>query len=194
MTWVEFNHGYWYATELTAFAKKIGIPFASQLRKDELEQAIKVFLESGKIVALSGHRSKSRVKDVERGLRLDLRIDRYTNDKETKDFLEREALKIAPGFKRKSGVRYRLNRWRERQIADGVRITYRDLVKEYVRLCQTVGSFAHIPHGRYVNFISDFMKAEPSATRARAIKAWKRLKTLDVPKDYGSWKSIRERS
>ena len=35
---------------------------------------------------------------------------------------------------------------------------------------------------------------EPDATRAQAIKGWKRLKVLDVPKDYGSWKRIQERS
>jgi hypothetical protein len=190
MTWTQFTRGYWYADELKAFAKKIGIPSAGQLRKDELEQAIKVFLQFRKIVSpAKERRPKSRVKDVERGLSLDLPVESYTNDKETKGFLEREALKLSPGLKRKSGVRYRLNRWREQRIADGVRITYRDLVKEHVRLSRTVGSFAHIPHGRYINFMSDFMAAEPNATRAQAIKAWKTLKTLDAPKDYRSWKT-----
>src|SRR2546422_1573221 len=61
----------------------------------------------------------------------------YTNDKGTKDFLEREAQKLAPGLKRKSGVRYRLNRWREERLIKGVKLTYGDLVKEYIRLNQT---------------------------------------------------------
>jgi hypothetical protein len=91
---------------------------------------------------------------------------------------------------RKSGARYRLNRWREDRIVNGVKITYRDLVKEYVRLSQAAGPFAHIPHGRYINFMSDFLAAEPSATRARAITAWKTLKALDIPKDYRSWKKF----
>src|SRR6266851_5227912 len=69
--------------------------------------------------------------------------------------------------------------------------TYRDLVREYVRLSQTAGPFAQVPHGRYINFMSDFMAAEQSATREQAIRAWTTLKALDVPKDYRSWKRFR---
>ena len=189
MTVTQFNRGYWYAVELKEFAKTIGIPSAGTLRKDELEQAIKVFLKTRKIVVPAGRsRSSPRSKDVERGLSLDLRVEGYTNDKETKDYLEREALRLAPGLKRKSGARYRLNRWREERIAKGLEITYRDLVEEYVRLSQTAGPFARVPHGRYINFVSDFMGAQRNATRTQAIRAWKTLKMLDVPKDYRSWK------
>lgn len=191
MSSTQFDNGYWYATELKDFAESIGIPSASKLRKDELESAIKVFLQTGRIESPTKRSlSTSGVKDVERGLSLGLRVVVYTNDKETKDFLEREALRLAPGLKRKSGARYRLNRWREDRISKGVKITYRDLVKEYVRLSQTAGPFAQIPHGRYINFMSNFMAAEPNATRAQVIRAWKKLKTLDVPKDYRAWKKV----
>ncbi|MGH9872692.1 MAG: SAP domain-containing protein [Pyrinomonadaceae bacterium] len=188
MTVTQFDHGYWYANELKEFAEKIGIPAANKLRKDELERAIKLFLETGKITNPTKRSlAKSGRKDVERGLRLDLPVVLYTNDQETKDFLERESQKLAPGLKRKSGSRYRLNRWREDQLVKGVRLTYAALVKEYVRLNQTIEPFVHIPHGRYVNFVADFLAAEKGATRAQAIKAWKKLKTVDVPKDYCSW-------
>ena len=188
MTVAQFDSGYWYATELKEFAKRIGIPSANKLRKDELERAIKVFLETGKIKSPTKRSlSNSGTRDVERGLRLDLPVVVYTNDKETKDFLERESQKLAPGLKRKSGSRYRLNRWREDQILKGVKLTYRDLVGEYVRLNQTTKPFAHIPHGRYVNFVADYLAAEKGATREQAISEWKKLKTLDVPKDYRSW-------
>ena len=188
MTLTQFDNGYWYATELKEFAATIGIPSASKLRKDELEKAIKLFLETGKIKSPTKRSlSTSGTKDVERGLRLDLPVVLYTNDKETKDFLEREAQKLAPGLKRKSGVRYRLNRWREEQLIKGVKLTYGDLVIEYVRLNQTKGPFTQIPHGRYINFISDFLAAEKVATREQAIRAWEKLKTLDVPKNYRSW-------
>jgi len=90
-------------------------------------------------------------------------------------------------LKRKSGVRYRLNRWREEQLTRGVKLTYEDLVREYVRLNQTKEPFAHIPHGRYINFVSEFMPAEKGATRDQATQAWARLKTLDVPKTYRWW-------
>ena len=188
MTSSQFDNGYWYATELKEFAERIGIPSANKLRKDELERAIKSFLATGKIKNPTKRSlSNSGMKDVERGLRLDLPVQVYTNDNETKEFLERESQKLAPGLKRKSGARYRLNRWREEQLTKGVKLTYEALVKEYVRLNQTTKPFAHIPSPRYINFLADFLAAEKGVSREQAIKAWKKLKTLDLPKDYRSW-------
>jgi SAP domain-containing new25 len=188
MTLAQFDNGYWHTTELKAFAKSIGIPSASKLRKDELETVIKLFLATGKLKQ-PGRRSLavSGAKDVERGLRLELPVVVYTNDKVTKDFLEKEAQKMAPSLRRKSGARYRLNRWREAQLVKGIKLTYRDLVAEYVRLNQTTEPFAHIPHGRYINFMSDFLAREQDATREQALKVWEKLKTLDIPKNYQAW-------
>ena len=42
----------------------------------------------------------------------------------------------------------------------------------------------------YINFVSDFLAAERGATRAQAMKAWKKLKALDVPKNYRSWARV----
>jgi hypothetical protein len=188
MTVTQFDNGYWYAIELKEFAEMIGIPSASKLRKDELEKAIKVFLETGKIRSPTKRSlSTSGTKDVERGLSLDLPVVVYTNDKETKAFLDREAQKVAPAVKRKSGVRYRLNRWREEQLTTGRKLTYGDLVMEYVRLNQTSEPFTRIPHARYINFVSEFLAAEKRATREQAMRAWEKLKKLDVPKNYRSW-------
>lgn len=195
MTLTQFENGYWYATELKKFAETIGIPYAGTLRKDELEHAITVFIRTGKIKSSSRKRfSASGTKDVERGLSLDLPVVVYTNDKETKTFLKREAQKLAPGLKRKSGARYRLNRWREEQLIKGVKLTYEGLVKEYVRLNQTSEPFAQIPYDCYINFMSDFLAAEKGATREQAIRAWKELKALDVPKNYRSWVKSRSSS
>src|SRR5712691_3863665 len=166
MTLTQFDNGYWYATELRTFAETIRLPSAGKLRKDELEKAIRLFLKTGETSnPATRNLSMSGIKDIHRGLRLDLPVVVYTNDRKTKDFLEKEAQKLAPGLKRKSGVRYRLNRWREEQLANGVSIKYGDLVREYVRLNQTDGPFAQVPHGRYINFLSDFLKAEKGATR-----------------------------
>src|SRR5947207_9790681 len=149
MTLTEFDHGYWYATELKEFAEAIGIPSAARLRKDELEKAIKLYLVTGKIENPTKRSlSTSGVKDVELGLRLDLPVVLYTNDKETKDFLEREAQRLVPSMKRKSGVRYRLNRWREEELVRGIKLTYEDLVREYVRLNDTTEPVDKIPHAR----------------------------------------------
>ena len=165
--------------------------FANKLRKDELEDCIKRFLTTGKVESPDKEGRLVRgTRDIDLGLSLSLPVGRYTNDKTTKDFLETEAQAIAPGLKRKSGVRYRLNRWREAQLAKGVRITYADLVREYVRLNQTVAPFARIPHVRYINFLSEFLKSEKGATRAQALRAWEELKGLDAPKSYRSWKKF----
>jgi hypothetical protein len=189
MTVAEFDNGYWYATKIKEFAEDIGIPHANKLRKDELEKAIKLFLQTGQI-ALPTKRNliKSGTRDLDKGLSLHLPIANYTSNRETKDFIMREAQKIAPGLKRKSGARYRLNRWREEQLTKGNPITYGDLVAEYVRLNQSEVPFKQIPVVCYINFLSDFLKSEKEATRADAIAAWKQLKRMNVPKTYRDWK------
>jgi hypothetical protein len=195
MTLSQFENGYWYATQLKDFGEAIGIPAARKLRKDELEKAIRSFLVTGTAKnPTKRNLSTSGIKDVERGLSLELEVVRFTNDTETKSFLDREAQKRVPGLARKSGVRYRFNRWREQQLVAGVRLTYRDLVEEYVRLNQTTQRFAQIPHGRYINFMSDFLAAEKGATHQQAVRAWQKLKSLDVPKNYRAWTTHRRSS
>ena len=46
MTEEQFDNGYWYAIEVKALADEIGIPLASKLRKDEIEELIKHFLSN----------------------------------------------------------------------------------------------------------------------------------------------------
>jgi hypothetical protein len=187
----DFKNGYWYLDQLKNFAEHIGIPAAKKLRKDELEKAIVAFLRTGK-AALPTKRSLRRtgVKDVERGLNLKLRIENYTSNRQTKDFIVEQARIMAPDVLEKSGVWYRLNRWREEQITSGKHITYGDLVRQYVVL-NKMPRFERVPHGRYINFIADFLEADKRATRAEAIAAWTELKQLDVPKDYVSWVKAR---
>ena len=76
MTITEFRHGYWYTVELKSFAAEIGVPHASKLRKDELE-----------------------------ALSLKLPVTVYTNDAETKEFLERQSRRLSPEHKQRSGTR-----------------------------------------------------------------------------------------
>ena len=187
MTPREFENGYWYLDDLRDFASQIGIPEASRLRKDEIERAIEVFLRTG-TADLPTKRAlrKTGAKDLERGLSLNLRIEHYTSNRETKDFIIRQARKVAPEVREKSGVWYRLNRWREGQITNGNRPTYGDLVQQYVAL-NRMERFDKVPHGRYINFVAAFLAAEKSGTRSDAIAAWAKLKTMDIPKDYASW-------
>ena len=185
MTLRQFDHGYWYATDIKRFARQLGVPAAHKLRKDELETVIRHFLSHGRLTKpTTRNLSRSGVKDVDRGLRMNRRVVLYTNDPGTKAFLEREARKLDPTFTRRSGARYRLNRWREAQLMSGRRISYRDLVKEYVRLNSPETTFERIPSGRYINFLSDFLAANPGAGMAAAVRAWKGAKKSDSPKNY----------
>jgi SAP domain-containing protein len=187
----EFENGYWYLDQLKEFGERIGIPAAKKLRKDELEKAIVTFLRTGTAV-LPTKRSlrKTGVKDVERGLHVKLRIENYTSNRETKDFIVKQARMMAPGVRERSGVWYRLNRWREEQITSGKHPTYGNLVQRYVAL-NKMPRFDRIPYRCYINFVADFLEADTRATRAEAIAAWTELKELDVPKDYVSWVEAR---
>jgi hypothetical protein len=191
MTLREFENGYWYLDQLKDFAERIGIPAAKKLRKDELEKGIVAFLRTGE-ATLPTKRSLRRtgLKDVERGLSLKLRIGNYTSNRETKNFVIEQGRLMAPEVREKSGVWYRLNRWREEQITAGKRPTYGDLVRQYIVL-NKMSRFESVPHGRYVNFIADVFDAEKGTTRAEAIAAWKQLKELDVPKNYAAWVKAR---
>lgn len=189
ITETEFDNGYWYADDLKKFAKELGIKDSSKLRKDELEKRIKQFIRTGQVNSPQRKNSDpKRAKDIEIGLTLSQPIINYTSNKATKQFIENEALKLKPDLRKKSGARYRLNRWREEQINNGRQITYADLVNEYIRLNETGEPFEKIPHGRYINFLAAFLTHEKGSTREEAIKAWKQLKKLDIPKDYKSWK------
>ena len=193
MTLREFENGYWYLDNLKDFAVQIGIPEAKRLRKDELERALVTFLRTG-TVNLPTKRAlrKTGTKDVERGLSLNLKIKHYTSNRVSKDFIVREARRLAPEVREKSGVWYRLNRWREEQITNGKRPTYGDLVRQYVAL-NRMERFDKVPHGRYINFVAEFLATEKSGTRSDAIAAWAELKTMDIPKDYASWAKARRK-
>ena len=63
-------------------------------------------------------------------------------------------------------------------------------MRQYVAL-NRMPRFARVPHGRYINFVADFLAGDSGATRAEAIAAWNDLKELDVPKNYASWINAR---
>jgi hypothetical protein len=193
MTPREFENGYWYREELKAFAERIGIPAANRLRKDELEKAIVRFLRTGeKALPTTRALRKTGVKDLERGLTLKRRIEHYTSNRQTKSFIVEQASRLAPDVRKKSGVWYRLNRWREEQVTKGSKPTYGDLVRQYIALNRKE-RFEQIPIACYNNFVADFLAANKGSTRATVIAAWNEVKALDVPKDYRSWVKARAR-
>jgi SAP domain-containing new25 len=188
MTLQAFDNGYWYAAELRSFAVKMRIPSASKLRKDQLEAAIKYLLrDEGAKFEAAAVTPKQGPRDVARGLRLDLPVVHYTSNKETKSFIEREASKIQSCFKCASGTRYLLNRWREEQIAERRRITYRDLVLQAIALNESKRGPLRLEHGRYMNFISDYMAENKGASHNNAVGAWHEVKAMEGPKTYDAW-------
>src|SRR6185436_10261848 len=165
------TNGYWYATELQDFAARIGVASASRLRKDELEKVIRHFIRTREVKTfLKRGLTRAGVKDLDKGLSLDLPVVNYTSNRETKGFIEREAAKLEPGFKRKPGTRYLLNRWREEQLHAGRPITYGDLVRQAIVLNRTKQGPLRLEHGRYIIFISDFAARHPRASRVDAIR------------------------
>mgnify|MGYP001005136420 CR=1 FL=1 len=189
ITLKEFENGYWYADEIKSFSKEIGIQHPAKLRKDELEELIKEFIKTGKVNQTNRKNViQSGIRDIELGLSPSLPIKNYTSNKITKDFILNESKKINPNFKIKSGSRYRINRWRDEQIHKGKKITYGDLVKEFVRLNADDKPFAKAPVVRYINFLSEFLIKEKDKTRNDGIQAWHALKASDLPKTYVAWK------
>ncbi|MBN2362942.1 hypothetical protein JXL83_02295 [candidate division WOR-3 bacterium] len=193
ITETEFDNGYWYSDEIKAFAREIGIKYIGKLRKDELEQLIKYYIRNGRVKKSDRKNVVKRgKKDIEIGLTASLPVINYTSNKQTTDFIKTEADKLVRGLKIKSGVWYRLNRWRDRQITNGKRITYGDLINQFIILNQTEGKFEKVDVGRYINFISDYLANEKRATRQQAIDEWKKLKKLNAEKSYKSWKQLRK--
>src|SRR6202012_2045690 len=75
----EFDNGYWYAKELRAFARDLGVPAAGKLRKDELERAIRHFLRTGEVTDVAPRAdSKAGRRDVDEGLALNRVVRHYT--------------------------------------------------------------------------------------------------------------------
>ena len=183
-----FENGYWYATDLVAFGKELGLPAAHRMRKNELEDAIKVYLATGRLPkSIASKPLKKGMKDLDKGLTLDLPIANYTSNRVTKGFIRREAERQNPGIREKSGVWYRLNRWREAHVAKRT-VTYGALIDQYIAL-NSLARFEQIPQVRYVNFLADYLAAEKGASRADALAAWKRLKKMDMPKTYNAWRA-----
>jgi hypothetical protein len=193
MTVQSFENGYWYATDLVEFGKKLGLPAAHRMRKNELESAITAYLTTGRLPNKTSSKPlKKGVKDLDRGLRLDLVIANYTGNRQTKAFIIRAAQRQNPAAKEKSGIWYRLNRWREAHVAKGP-VTYGDLVDQFIAL-SSLERFERIPHPRYVNFLAEFHAAEKDASRQDALAAWKKLKKMNVPKTYAAWRAVSRRA
>jgi hypothetical protein len=66
------------------------------------------------------------------------------------------------------------------------------LVHQAIELNMKKHGPLRLEHGRYLNFISDFMAAHEKASQADAIRAWEELKAMDAPKTYAAWAQARK--
>ena len=185
MTIKEFENKYWYMSELKALAKSLEIPFDLKIRKDQLEKMIIHFLETGTVNKKNNYWSKRRNRDILNGHTY---VENFTNKKATWEFIHSEMDKRIPGLKPKSGAKYWLNRWIEDKLSHGEKITYNDVICEYIRLNKTEGKLPQIPSCKFNNFISDYLANEKNATREEALDAWSKLKAMKAKKDYITWK------
>jgi hypothetical protein len=187
----EFEKGYFYAAELKAFAKKLGIDVGT-LRKNEVESHIKTHLSSNRDAPLPKSVSNRKTNGNRDRLLPDSYIVNYVSDKKTKAFLMQEVSKRDPDVKNKSGQWYWLNDWRKEQIRSNRKITYLALIDRLYELITNEGRLPRIPSTRFNNFITDFL-ADPEndgATRQEALGEWERLKKMPVQKNYQEYKKI----
>jgi hypothetical protein len=184
ITQEEFTNGYWYSDELKQFGKEIGIKNYSKLRKDELEKIIIHFIKTGIIK----EETKKTIAKTPDELSLDTIIENYKNDKQTKEFILKESFKKKPELKIKSGSIYWLNRWREDKIKNGIKITYENLIDEFIKINFSKGKLPQIPSTKMNNFITDYLQNEINSKRKDAMNEWIKLKEINIPKDYKSWK------
>ena len=73
------------------------------------------------------------------------------------------------------------------QIDSGKRLTYGQLVRHFVKLNRNKSGPLRTSHGRYNNFVSDYMAHHPGAALQDMLNAWRELKELDIPKTYRAW-------
>ena len=150
----EFDGGYFYAAELKAFARQLGIAVGRR-HKLELEVLIRDYLRTGiapPAKPVPGRRSG----DSRDTLAAETVVRIYVDDRRTKDFLRDLVHARAPSLKDKSGQWYWLNDWRRTQLQAGKRITYADLANRLLGLRRTEGRLPRIPAAAFQQFHHGF--------------------------------------
>ena len=58
--------------------------------------------------------------------------------------------------------------WIENKLSHGEKITYNDVIREYIRLNKTEGKLQQIPSCKFNNFISDYLVNEKKCNKRRS--------------------------
>lgn len=182
-----FDAAYFYATDLKAFAREIGIK-TGNLRKTEIEDLIRSFLATRVVphAVITPPRISQHQRD---SLTASTQVVNYVGDKKTKAFLLSLVHAVSPNIKPKSGQWYWLNDWRRKQQSSKAQFTYQMVADHLLSLMQTRGKLPQIPSARMNNFITDF-QSDPensSVSRDDILQAWDQLKRHPGPKTYDAY-------
>lgn len=187
----EFDDNYFYAKDLKAFARQLGIAVGRR-RKLELEALIREFLRTG-VVPPAKPMPDRRSGEGRDRLAAETVVRAYVDDKRTKTFLRDLVHARVPSLRDKSGQWYWLNEWRRTQLQEGRCITYADLGNRLLELMRSEGRLPRIPAARFNNFVTDF-KADPAnkdKSRADAVAAWECIKSVPGPKTYEAYAALK---
>ncbi len=186
----EFDDNYFYAADLKAFARQLGIAVGRR-RKLELEALIRDFLRTGVVPPAKPMPDRRSGAGRDR-LAAETVVRAYVDDRRTKTFLRDLVHARAPSLRDKSGQWYWLNEWRSAQLQAGRRITYAELGDRLLELMRSEGRLPRIPAARFNNFVTDF-KADPAnkgKSRADAVAAWECIKSAPGPKTYEAYAAL----
>ena len=186
----EFDDNYFYAADIKAFARQLGIAVGRR-RKLELEALIRDFLRMGVVPPAKPMPDRRSGKGRDR-LAAETVVRVYVDDRRTKTFLRDLVHARAPSLRDKSGQWYWLNEWRRTQLQAGQRITYADLGDRLLEFMRSEGRLPRIPAARFNNFVTDF-KADPAnkgKSRADAVVAWECIKSVPGPKTYEAYAAL----
>ena len=186
----EFDDNYFYAEDIKAFARRLGISVGRR-RKLELEALIRDFLRTG-VAPPAKPMPDRRSGEGRDRLAAETVVRVYVDDRRMKTFLRDLVHACAPSLRDKSGQWYWLNEWRRTQLQAGQRITYADIGNRLLELMRSEGRLPRIPAARFNNFVTDF-KADPankSKSRADAVAAWECIKSVPGPKTYEAYAAL----
>lgn len=170
----DFDKYYWLKEELIEFCRSNELPASGS--KGDLEEVIKYFLDTGKILKIK--RTKS-FKAESLNITLDSKIpDRYKNDENHRTF-----------FKSVIGGKFKFYVTFMNWMKDNSGKTYREAVDQWYKIYKEkkIGIKRSIsPQFEYNQYTRDFFSDNPGMSREECIKCWKYKKSISGNNRYKS--------
>lgn len=178
-----FKECYFLKAELTNFCKENRLSTAGM--KPEISERIYQFLKTGKKIKFTQEKNTSC--DSDKLLTPKTVVVNYKNDPATRDFFIKH---IGKHFKFSA----RVNIFRKAAIAKGEKITYGDLIKEWLKEHELrKNKSIKLPIMKsceYNQFTRDYYAENPHAPRKSVIAAWKQARILAGEHTYKHWAKV----